>query len=132
MKNEFDLAIDDLGVVIKFNDVNLAKFALQREDNSEILITLYRDVEHYLLRMTAHTSRTIPSEISPEFFTRFAQSALEPLRGGIGIGMSEGARNLCVYYALPLQHYVQGQSLTVLESLVEKVEEWDALLISQP
>ena len=128
MHNEFDLAIADLDVTPTFNENNFAKFALQREDNSEIIFTLFKDVEQYALRMTAHTSNTIPPLISTDFFSRFAEAALEPLRGGIGVGKNQGDEYMCVYYTLSLKNYIQGQSLIALKSLVEQVDEWDAVL----
>jgi len=128
MHNEFDLAIADLDVALTFNENNFAKFVLQREDNSKIIITLFKDIEQYSLRMTAHTSNAIPSPVSPDFFARFAQAALEPLRGGIGVGMNQGDEYMCVYYTLSLKNYVRGQSRIALESLIEQVEVWDAVL----
>jgi hypothetical protein len=128
MNETFDLAIADLNIAVNFNDNNFARFVLQREDHSEIFISLFKDVEQSILRMTAYTSHIIPEHITSDFFARFAQRALEPLRGGIGIGMSQGCDKLCLYYTLSLKDYVEGQSLAALEKLVEQVEVWDETL----
>lgn len=128
ISDAFEVAINELGIAVTFNDNHFGKFVLQREDHSEIFVTLFKDLEQATLRMTAYTSGVIPEHITSDFFTRFAERALEPLRGGIGIGISQGCSNLCLYYTLALQNYVSGQSLCALEKLVEQVEEWDTLL----
>ena len=128
MNDKFDLAFSDLGLSPSGGEGDFYSFVLQREDRSEIIVSLFKDTEQLALRMSVHTSNKIPHTISREFFECFAQAALEPLRGGMGVGMSPGCEHLCVYHILPLAGYGQGHSLMVLENLVEHAENWDERL----
>lgn len=127
MTGNFDLALKDLGFD-SFDGRNFFDFSLQREDSSTIAVSLYRDEQAGALRISAYTSNQIPASISNKFFRLFANAALEPLRGGIGVGIPEGKHHLSVFFTLPIMNYQPGDSVLVLEQLVEHVEKWDALL----
>ena len=127
MTDNFDAALKDLGFE-SFHGKNFFDFALQREDHSTIGVSLFRDQAAGVLRISACTSNTLPACVSSRFFTVFANAALEPLRGGIGVGQPENNEHLCVYFCLPMGNYQSGYSVLVLEKLIEQVEIWDELL----
>ncbi|GEM_PF-2996912 len=127
MANSFDSALTDLGFS-SFGESNRFDFALQRGDSGEIAVSLYRDCEENTLRISAYTSNAVPYSISRQFFSHFALAALEPFRDGIGIGMPENSDRICVFYSLPMKNYLPGNSVIVLEHLIEQVEKWDELL----
>ena len=127
MNPNFDIALVDLGFST-FGDNDFFSFALQSEDQSDIVINLFRDNEAALLRMSAYTSHIVPYSVSRRFFGEFARAALEPFRHGVGVGMTENSERLCVYFNMPVSDYIQGNSVIVLESLLQEVEKWDALL----
>ena len=127
MTGNFDLALKDLGFD-SFEERNFFDFSLRRDDNTTISVSLYRDEQAGALRISAYTSNQVPPSISNKFFRLFASAALEPLRGGIGIGIPEGKHHLCVFFTLPIKNYQPGDSILVLEQLIEQVEKWDQLL----
>jgi len=127
MTDDFDRALQDLGFD-SFNGKNFFDFSLQRDDGSTIAFSLFRDEQAAALRISAYTSNTLPASITNQFFRLFASAALEPLRGGIGVGIPEGKEHLCVYFTLPVKNYQPGDSMLVLEKLIEQIEKWDELL----
>jgi hypothetical protein len=127
MNPNFDIALVDLGFST-FGDNDFFNFSLQREDQTDIVINLFRDNDAALLRMSAYTSNIVPFSISRRFFGEFARAALEPFRHGVGVGMTENSERLCVYFNLPVDDYIQGNSVIVLETLLQEVEKWDELL----
>ncbi|MET3105919.1 hypothetical protein AAKU58_000734 [Oxalobacteraceae bacterium GrIS 1.18] len=127
MTNNFDLALADLGFP-SFGDDDFFNFSLERGDKTHISVSLHRDQESNLLRISACTSNGISHGVSQQFFEQFAQAAMEPFRDGFGVGMLENSDRLCVFYSLPIQDYVVGKSSAILEKLIEQVEKWDALL----
>jgi len=127
MNPNFDIALVDLGFST-FGDNDFFNFSLQREDQTDIVINLFRDNDAALLRMSAYTSNIVPFSISRRFFGEFARAALEPFRHGVGVGMTDNSERLCVYFNLPVDDYIQGNSVIVLETLLQEVEKWDELL----
>ena len=127
MSPNFDLALTDLGFST-FGDNDLFQFLLEREDRTSIVVSLFRDPEATLLRMAAYTSNIVPFSVTRRFFGEFARAALEPFRHGVGIGMTEDSERLCVYFNMPIANYISGNSVLVLESLLQEIEKWDELL----
>ena len=127
MTDNFITALNDLGFD-SFNGKHFFDFSLQRQDNTEIAVTLFRDERAGVLRISAFTTNKLPAAVSHRFFMHFAHVALEPMRGGIGVGVPENQDHLCVFFNLPIANYLPGSSVLVLEKLIEQVERWDELL----
>jgi len=127
MENNFERALADLGVT-PFDADDFCSFSLQRDDQSSIVVNLFRDTNADLLRMSAYTSNIVPQSLSREFFVRFATAAMEPFRDNIGVGMTEESERLCVYYNVAMKDYKPGNSVIVLEALLRQVEKWDEIL----
>lgn len=127
MTDNFDLALNDLGFST-FGDKDFFHYSLQREDNSVIDVTLYRDQEEDILHMSAFTSNVVPYSISRQFFNQFAKAALEPFRNGVGVGIPEESERICVYYNLTVKDYQSGKSVLALENIIDQVEKLDEIL----
>jgi len=127
MNSEFDRALQDLGFD-SFNGKNFFDFGLQRDDKSTIAVNLFRDEQAAALRISVFGSKPVPASVSNAFFRLFAAAALEPLRGGIGVGIQEGNEHLCVFFTLPVKNYQPRDSVLVLEKLIAEIEKWDELL----
>ena len=130
MTNNFDRALTDLGFS-SFGENNLFTYVLQRETGGDILVNLYRDVDSKMLRVSALTSNAVPATISCNFFRKITSAALEPFRDGVGVGIAEEDDHVCVYFSLPIENYVSGNSVVVLAEILEQIENWDALLAAE-
>lgn len=128
MNDPFDQALADLGVANTFDHNNTYQVTLRRDDDAEIEVMLFRDLEAHSLCVSAFGSQSLPQLISRELFLRFANAAAEPMRGNLGVGVLPGSERICIYQQLSMRSYRRGDSALALENVLEQVADWDAHL----
>ncbi|CNL41669.1 hypothetical protein [Yersinia aleksiciae] len=95
-----------------------------------LLLSLYRNYSEMSLCLSVTTRNELPEHVLADFLTLFAESAIQPFCGGIGIGVLPGnGRALSAYKCIMLAGYMQGDIQSVLADVVEKAEFWDEQLM---
>lgn len=95
-----------------------------------LLLSLYRNYTEMSLCLSVTTRNELPENVSADFLTRLAESAIEPFRGGVGIGMLPGhGRALSAYKCIMLAGYMVGDIQSLLADVTEMAEFWDEQLM---
>jgi hypothetical protein len=128
VKDIFEESISELGVDVVFDENGICDFILQDAEGAEILVNIYKDSAEMALRISLMTSNDVPDDMPNDLFMEFANLAIEPLRDGHGAGIYPGSKKICFYKIVSLRNSSQGQLQSVLETLLNSVEEWDKKL----
>jgi hypothetical protein len=125
----FEEALAECGLPIAFEN-NIFACELQREPEETVplLLSVYRDLSEVSLGISVTIRHSIPESPSPDFVSALAEQALDPLRGGVGIGIFPGTTRLALYQRIPLSGLPKGAVMKVIEQLVEAAEDWDSRL----
>ncbi|MCL1126522.1 hypothetical protein [Shewanella surugensis] len=125
----FEEALSGLGVEIRFDREHLFSCELTPEnETSGLYLSAYRDIEAMSLRLSVLTRNELHDGLNAGFWAEFSQTAIGPLRGGIGVGVLEGTKNICVYQVISLAGKPQDYAMQVIEQLIESAEAWDEKL----
>ena len=128
----FEEAFSELGIEgITFGDDNVLTCELSRqEDGRDIVLSLsaYRDHQEMSLRLSVTTQNTIPDNVPGDFVVEFGERAIEPFRGGFGIGILPECRNVTVYRNIVISGKPKGFIKEAVGELIEAAEEWDLKL----
>ena len=129
--NIFEESLEEVfGVKVTFDENNMFSCELKKDDDKgALLLCVHRDLEEMSLRVSVATRNLMPESPSSEFLTEFGEKALEPLRGGIGIGVCPGSNNMMLYKVLLLGGQHKGFIMDTIESLIKAAEEWDIKLV---
>ncbi|WP_133408094.1 hypothetical protein [Parashewanella tropica] len=128
----FEEAFSELGIEgITFGDDNVLTCELSREEEGrKIVLSLsaYRDHQEMSLRLSVTTNNTIPENVPEEFMLAFGERAIEPFRGGYGIGILPECKNVTVYRNIIISGKPKGFIKDSVGELIEAAEEWDLKL----
>ncbi|RYV03312.1 hypothetical protein SOPP22_04890 [Shewanella sp. OPT22] len=128
----FEEAFSELGIEgITFGDDNVLTCELSRqEDGRDIVLSLsaYRDHQEMSLRLSVTTQNTLPDNVPGDWVVEFGERAIEPFRGGFGIGVLPECRNVTVYRNIIISGKPKGFIKEAVGELIEAAEEWDLKL----
>ncbi|RLV60459.1 hypothetical protein D5018_06605 [Parashewanella curva] len=128
----FEEAFSELGIEgITFGDDNVLTCELSREEEGrKIVLSLsaYRDHQEMSLRLSVTTNNTIPDNVPEDFMLAFGERAIEPFRGGYGIGILPECKNVTVYRNIIISGKPKGFIKDSVGELIEAAEEWDLKL----
>ncbi|MHA0902063.1 hypothetical protein [Enterobacter ludwigii] len=130
----FEQICAELGIEgVKFNHDNIAYCELMsNEEKLPLRCFLYRNYEEMSINIAVSTRNALPDNITPDFLTFLAENAIEPFRGGYGVGLlpDSESRELVVYKCIMLSGYQCGAIKTHFAELIDIAEQWDDKLIS--
>ncbi|MCL9781846.1 type III secretion system chaperone [Vibrio sp. S4M6] len=124
--NIYEELLSGLGKDISFNEEGIFSRELKKEgaENLPLLLTIYNDMQDMSFRISVMSLRALSNNLSPQLMQAFIEKSLEPLRGGIGIGVYPDTRYLTVYQTLPLAGSNKDVVMEVITSLVDEAESW--------
>lgn len=123
----YESIFEGLGIDVRFDSNNLFSCEIKNTQNKSTtpyLLTAFRDTENLSVRLSLLIRETIPSMASVDFFNAFAEKALEPMRGGIGIGICPGTQFLVCYKIISLVGKHQHHGTEAINSLIEQAKQW--------
>ncbi|MBS3050484.1 hypothetical protein [Enterobacter mori] len=130
----FEQICAELGIEgVRFNHDNIAYCELMcNEEKLPLRCLLYRNYEEMSINVAVRTRNALPENITPDFLTLLAENAIEPFRGGYGVGLLPGSesRELVVYKCIMLSGYQSGEIKTHFAGLINIAEQWDEKLVS--
>ena len=130
----FEEAFSELGIEgITFGEDNVLTCELSRqEDGRDIVLSLsaYRDHQEMSLRLSVTTQNTIPDTVPGDFVVELGERAIEPFRGGFGIGVLPECRNVTIYRNIIISGKPKGFIKEAVGELIEAAEEWDLKLFN--
>ncbi|WP_186370114.1 hypothetical protein [Yersinia bercovieri] len=125
---------EELGIEnLAFNEDNLfiCDLSYAELDNEyHYQLSIYRNEAEQKLCFALTGQNELPAVIAGDFLTSLCEQALQPLNGGLGIGMFPGSRFLTVFKTVALADYYQGSLSTLLSELIVLIEEWDNRLLA--
>lgn len=127
-------SLDALEVPVVFDENDIFSCDINREQNDgkePLQLVVFRNQEEISLAISVVIGEPIPAGLSSEFITLLAEQALEPLRGGIGIGIYPGTNHLTVYKIVQLSCQPKSIVMEAIESLVNIAEKWESQLLAE-
>ncbi|WFO13042.1 hypothetical protein [Edwardsiella ictaluri] len=129
----FEESLSPLGVSVVFDENNLFSCEINQESTegrgrAPWQLTVYRDQDDISLAISIVLGTPLPDNPTPDFITLLGEQAIEPLRGGVGIGIYPGTSQLAVYQRVQLSGKPTGIVMEAIKSLFAIAEEWESLL----
>ncbi|WP_155961412.1 type III secretion system chaperone [Edwardsiella ictaluri] len=129
----FEESLSPLGVSVVFDENNLFSCEINQESTegrgrAPWQLTVYRDQDDISLAISIVLGTPLPDNPTPDFITLLGEQAIEPLRGGVGIGIYPGTSQLAVYQRVQLSGKPTGIVIEAIKSLFAIAEEWESLL----
>ncbi|BEH98598.1 hypothetical protein KH201010_13470 [Edwardsiella ictaluri] len=129
----FEESLSPLGVSVAFDENNLFSCEINQESTegrgrAPWQLTVYRDQDDISLAISIVLGTPLPDNPTPDFITSLGEQAIEPLRGGVGIGIYPGTSQLAVYQRVQLSGKPTGIVIEAIKSLFAIAEEWESLL----
>lgn len=95
----FEESLSPLGVSVAFDENNLFSCEINQESTegrgrAPWQLTVYRDQDDISLAISIVLGTPLPDNPTPDFITSLGEQAIEPLRGGVGIGIYPEPLNL--------------------------------------
>ncbi len=127
----FEETLSPLGVTVTFDENNLFSCEINQtsaEERAPWQLAVYRNQDDISLAISIVLGTPIPETPSPEFITSLGEQAIDPLRGGVGIGIYPGTAQLAVYQRVPLSGKPTSIVMEAIENLFGIAEEWESRL----
>lgn len=99
--------------VIEYNDHDEALF-----------LTIFKNETTINLHMSLTSPVELPTPLPEAIAIAIGEHALEPFRGGFGVGLMPDSRRLTVYKVISLANKPQSYVQNTFQQLLEKIEQW--------
>ena len=97
MNTDIDQQLANMGIHTRFEHSGVETLTLERDDGTTYLVTVLRDPDGMRLHLTVRCSQPRPDVLTRPLFVHLAHQALEPMRGGDGIGIYPDSDRLTLY-----------------------------------
>lgn len=128
----FQQACAELGLgEMSFDEDNNFFCELESLDDQQspgLVITINKNVDEISLMLVVTVQRELPEQLSADFLVEFGERAIEPSRGGYGIGIFPNSKLLSLYQKVLLSDSVDGHLKNKFSDLVDAAEIWDKKL----
>ncbi|WP_299495052.1 CesT family type III secretion system chaperone [uncultured Shewanella sp.] len=95
----------------------------------ELMLTLNVEEQSHTVFLSVTTSASMKHECDKAFFMAFSRQAMEPFRGGVGVGVFPESEEISVYNAFSYIENDSDEILALISNVVEKAYEWQMRLI---
>lgn len=123
----FQQSIQFLGASAVFNDEGLFQCELLPDggDHEQALfLTVFKNEDTLSLHMSITSPVELPTPMPDALAIAIGEHALEPFRGGFGVGLMPNSRRLSVYKVVSLAGKPEGYVQNVFQQLGDKIEDW--------
>ncbi|HHG3229109.1 TPA: Ati1 family type III secretion system chaperone [Vibrio parahaemolyticus] len=94
-------------------------------DHDEALfLTIFKNETTINLHMSLTSPVELPTPLPEVIAIAIGEHALEPFRGGFGVGLMPDSRRLTVYKVISLANKPQSYVQNTFQQLLEKIEQW--------
>ncbi|EOV6293643.1 TPA: Ati1 family type III secretion system chaperone [Vibrio parahaemolyticus] len=94
-------------------------------DHDEALfLTIFKNETTINLHMSLTSPVELPTPLPESIAIAIGEHALEPFRGGFGVGLMPDSRRLTVYKVISLANKPQSYVQNTFQQLLEKIEQW--------
>ncbi|OUJ26445.1 ati2 chaperone [Vibrio parahaemolyticus] len=94
-------------------------------DHDEALfLTIFKNETTINLHMSLTSPVELPTPLPEAIAIAIGEHALEPFRGGFGVGLMPDSRRLTVYKVISLANKPQSYVQNTFQQLLEKIEQW--------
>ncbi len=128
----FEDYFSDQGIEAKFDTRGIFTCILEPEAEKDVSLsmTAYSDIQARMLRIAITANNEIPNNTPISFYREIAEKAIQPLRGGVGVGIFESENRVTVYQSLKISTLTKELIEETINLLVEHIEEWDKKLLN--
>lgn len=127
MSTDIDQQFANMGIQTRFQQSGVETLTLARDDGTSYLVTVLRDPDGMRLHLTVRCSQPLPDVLTRPLFAHLAHQALEPMRGGDGIGIYPDSDRLILYRTRELRTAILLAD--EIASMLELAELWDSRLL---
>ncbi|MEZ8107074.1 ati2 chaperone [Vibrio genomosp. F6] len=120
-------SISFLGEGANFDENGLFQCELSPDTNNHddaLFLTVFKNETTINLHISITSPVELPTPIPETIAIALGEHALEPFRGGFGIGIMPDSRRLTVYKVIPLSSKPQDYVETTFQQLLERMEQW--------
>ncbi|MCG9575775.1 ati2 chaperone [Vibrio tubiashii] len=120
-------SISFLGNNVEFDDNGLFQCELSPESgihDEALFLTIFKNEATINLHVSITSPIELPIPMPDQLAVALGEQALEPFRGGFGIGLISDSRRLSIYKIIALSNKPQGYVQNTLQQLLDKVEQW--------
>lgn len=127
MNTDIDQQLANMGIPTRFEQSGVETLTLARDDGTTYLVTVLRDPDGMRLHLTVRCSQPLPDVLTRPLFVHLAHQALEPMRGGDGIGIYPDSDRLTLYRTRDLRTPILLAD--EMASMLDLAELWDSRLL---
>jgi|GEM_PF-2518040 len=120
-------SISFLGNNVDFDDNGLFQCELSPESgihDEALFLTIFKNEATINLHISITSPIELPVPMPDQLAVAIGEQALEPFRGGFGVGLMSDSRRLSIYKVIALSNKPQGYVQSTLQQLLDKVEQW--------
>ncbi|AQS39377.1 hypothetical protein Sps_04274 [Shewanella psychrophila] len=120
-------SISFLGDSVDFDENDLFQCELVSETNEHddaLFLTIFKNETTINLHISVTSPVELPTPLPDALAVAIGEHALEPFRGGFGVGLMPDSRRLSIYKVISLSNKPQGYVQNTFQQLLEKVEQW--------
>lgn len=120
----YQQSISFLDEKVVFDENGLFQCELSSEDDQVLFFNVFKNEETIQLHLSLISPVVLPTPLPDLLAVKIAEQALEPLRGGFGIGLIPDSRRLTLYKVISLSGKPQGYVQDAFEQLLERMDQW--------
>ncbi|OCA55758.1 Ati1 family type III secretion system chaperone [Photorhabdus namnaonensis] len=120
-------SISFLGNGADFDENGLFQCELSFDTNDHgeaLFLTIFKNETTINLHISLTSPVELPTPLPEAIAVTIGEHALEPFRGGFGIGLMPDSRRLTIYKIISLSNKPQNYVQNVFQQLLEKMEQW--------
>ncbi|MDF4801671.1 Ati1 family type III secretion system chaperone [Vibrio parahaemolyticus] len=107
------------------NGLFQCELSSKTNDHDEALfLTIFKNETTINLHMSLTSPVELPTPLPEAIAIAIGEHALEPFRGGFGVGLMPDSRRLTVYKVISLANKPQSYVQNTFQQLLEKIEQW--------
>ncbi|MFV8449615.1 Ati1 family type III secretion system chaperone [Vibrio campbellii] len=120
-------SISFLGNSADFDENGLFQCELSSDANNHddaLFLTVFKNEATINLHMSLTSPVELPTPLPEKIAIAIGEHALEPFRGGFGIGLMPDSRRLTIYKVISLSNKPQDYVQNTFQQLLERMEQW--------